>query len=124
MFYSNKNDFLPDIEYLGNVINISGKSMPNDPREAWLPFIQEVRDIIEKEKNLTINFKLDIFNTCSSRYFMDVFSTFENYKDKCKITINWYYPEEDEDDDDMKFLGSEYKERFNLDFNLISIKRI
>jgi len=122
MYEGDNKDRMPNITFVGNVITLEGNAMPYDPRESWLPFVIKLRETLDKEKELIINFKFKIFNTSSSRYFMDIFSSFEKSKDKCKVVINWYYPEEDEDDDDLKWLGMTYKERFNLDFNLISYK--
>lgn len=111
-----RND-IPKFEYLGDVINITGKSIPEDAQEVWLSFIMVMRAELRRRKRLTLNFNLDIFNTSSSIYLNNLFSTLEEYAIKdCKIIVNWYYFEKDED---MFELGDIYKERFKLNFNLI-----
>jgi hypothetical protein len=110
-----KND-LPIFEYKKNIINIKGKSIPEDAKEAWLPFINRINEIIKEEKQITINFNLDIFNTASSLYLNNIFLILENNRHNVDITINWYYLGIDED---MFDLGEIYSERYKLKFNLI-----
>lgn len=103
----NPND-VPKFEFSGNEINISGKSIPEDADSVWRVFLRQLTPYIDKLNEVTINFKLDIFNTASSLYLTNIFEIISLYNTRCKININWYFFEEDED---MQFLGETYQER-------------
>ncbi|MCK9429258.1 MAG: DUF1987 domain-containing protein [Candidatus Omnitrophica bacterium] len=112
-----RNVFLPVFDYLDNIITITGRSNPEDAIETWIPLLNEIKIRIEKYNKLTINFKLEAFNTASSMYFNNIFSELEKYNNN-EIIVNWYY---DPYDEDMEYFGEIYQERFKLNFNLIKI---
>lgn len=112
------NVFIPTFEYSRDVVDITGRSNPEDPVTVWMPFLKEIKERVAKFNKLTINFKLDAFNTSSSMYFNTVFLELEKYSKDNEITVNWYY---DSYDEDMEEFGDIYKERFKLNFNLIKI---
>ena len=99
---------LPIFEFVGNEINVSGRSYSNDPVEEWGGFLTNVRNVVQTKKELQVNFMLDGISSSNSLYLTNLFSIFNEYRIKCKIKINWYYIEEDED---MEFLGEHYQER-------------
>ena len=114
--YTNYNRYTPKFDFNHGTVTISGKSVLEDPGEVWLGFIKELKDYINKYDFITVDFRLDAFNTSSSMYVTNVMLTLDELKDKCKVTINWYYLEIDED---MQFLGEAYKDMTKTKVNLI-----
>ena len=93
------------------IFEISGRSLPEDSAE----FYQPVLDWLEEYKGDTnpetvFVFKLEYFNTASSKLILDILSSLEDIEG-CKI--HWYYYE---DDEDMEEAGEEFSELIDLDF--------
>lgn len=111
-----KDDKIPEFSFSGDTITISGSSIMEDPFQEWSKFITNLRIYIDGRKEITINFELDLINSSNSLYIINVFSVLNEHRRNCKITVNWYYYEADED---MEFLGETYQERNpRLNFNL------
>lgn len=99
---------IPIFEFSGDSISISGRSLMEDPIDEWGDFITSVRVYIQNRVKLTVNFVLDGISSSNSLYLTNLFSVFSEYRRKCKVVVNWYYFE---DDEDMEFLGEHYQER-------------
>lgn len=108
---------IPVFQFSGNIITISGKSLMEDPVDEWGGFITSVRVYIHNRRELTINFILDGISSSNSLYLTNLFSVFGEYRRRCKIIVNWYYYEADED---LEFKGEYYQERNSKlqEFNL------
>ena len=94
----------------GNFI-ISGRSLPEDSAE----FFKDVLDWLDdyaKNPNKSTNFifKLEYFNTASSKKILDVLSKLEDIP---QIAVSWYYYE---DDEDMLEAGEEFSEIIDIPF--------
>jgi hypothetical protein len=110
-----------NFDKITRTIDIEGNSIPEDAQEVWRDFSRDIKEFIYRYEDVVINFKLDIFNTTSSLYLNNVFSFIQGLdKEHYQVIINWYYLEIDEDNYE---LGEEYKERFDIKFNLIEIKK-
>lgn len=101
------------------ILSISGRSLPEDVTV----FYQPVFEWLEQLKNqlsgdLTVEIKLEYFNTASSKILLDIFMLLEDMCDgeKSRARVNWHY---DENDEDMLEAGEEYKEIVSLDFEMI-----
>lgn len=101
-----------------NQYEFSGRSLPEDV----IVFFQPVMDWIEKYSKepgdeMIWKFKLEYFNTASSKILLDILMKLEEIKGKgTNILIQWYY---DKTDTDMLEAGEEYKELVSLDFEMV-----
>lgn len=100
-------------------MEIKGKSYPPDVGSFYEPIIEWL-DTYKDEgtKELNVNLKMEYFNTASSKLLLDILYKLEEIDElEKKVTVNWYYPE---DDDEMLDLGEEYEGLVELDFRHIS----
>jgi len=74
---------------------------------------------MESDQNtINIDFKLEYFNTASSKLILDIFLKLEEMQEHGKkISVKWYFPEEDED---MEEAGEEYADIVDIPFEQIS----
>jgi hypothetical protein len=99
---------------------ISGRSLPEDVTSFYAPVFEWLTEFSENPCDETIfKFKLEYFNTASSKIILDILMRLEELvlSDSADITIEWHYSEAD---DDMLEAGEEYKELVELPFNLVS----
>ena len=102
------------------VFELSGKSIPEDPQA----FYNSVLDWVDQYTanpldKLTVNIRLDYFNTSSSKIIFTIFKKFENMpKAADKIEINWYY---EEGDYDLLESGEDYEALLKIPFNVIEV---
>lgn len=104
--------FEPEVD----IYLIEGKSLP----ENAVDFYQPVFDWAETFFNsadvpaeITIYFKLDYFNTASSKQIAKFFRIIENSAASENVTIKWFY---DEEDTDMLKAGNRYNKLMNIRF--------
>ncbi|MFN8257887.1 MAG: DUF1987 domain-containing protein [Bacteroidales bacterium] len=95
---------------------IEGKSLP----ENAIDFYQPVFDWTEAYLNsnnppseFVLNFKLEYFNTASSKQIAKLLRILETCKISEKILIKWYY---DREDTDMLKAGNRYSSLIKLKF--------
>lgn len=93
------------------IFEISGRSLPEDSAE----FYQPVLDWLEQyasDSNPSTNFvfKLEYFNTASSKLILDVLSALEDIDG---MSVTWYFHE---DDEDMEEAGEEFSELVEVPF--------
>ena len=98
------------------IMELSGRSLPEDSTT----FYKQVLDWIEVYANdpnpsTTFVFKLEYFNTASSKLLLDVLYALE---DLPGIRVKWYFNEEDED---MEEAGQEFCELVEIPFEFIAI---
>ena len=93
------------------IFEISGRSLPEDSAEFYQPILEWL-DQYASDPNPSTNFlfKLEYFNTASSKLILDVLSKLE---DVPNMTISWYFHE---DDEDMEEAGEEFSELVELPF--------
>lgn len=99
---------------------ISGRSLPEDVTaffESTLEWLKQLQDSNLTE--FTLEFKLEYFNTASSKIILDILSLLEdvNNSGNIKIYIKWFSPE---DDEDMIEAAEEYKELVELPFEIVT----
>jgi len=96
-----------------------GKSLPENPNEFFEPVLAWFREYVKEPNNETILvFKMEYFNTASSKRLLDVISIcYEIHKKKLSIIVNWYYRFNDED---MKETGESFSEIVHLPFKFLT----
>ncbi len=104
-----------------NKFEISGRSMPEDVANFYSPLLNWLDEYAESpnEKSI-ISFKLEYFNTASSKALLDILMKLEEiYENGNDVLIKWFYPD---DDEDMQEAGEEYSEIVDIPFEKISYK--
>lgn len=99
------------LDRTNGIFEISGRSLPEDSAEFYKPVLEWLRSYSEKSNDSTdFVFKLEYFNTASSKLILDVLSSLESIGG---TTIQWYHHE---DDEDMQEAGQEFSELVEIPF--------
>ncbi len=109
------------LDSIYNIYEISGYSMPENAYQLYKLitdwFSNNIHLIINN--HIEINFKFKFISTSTLKILIEILKELEKInfiKENC-IKINWYY---EEDDEDMKETGEEYKEIINVPFEIKS----
>jgi hypothetical protein len=100
------------------VFEISGRSLPEDVTMFYQPILDWI-DEYAKEPNAKteVMFKLEYFNTASSKVLLDVLLKYEEINDGGNdVVIKWHYHE---DEEDMKEAGEEYEDIVTVPFEYV-----
>ncbi|MCS6968623.1 MAG: DUF1987 domain-containing protein [Cytophagales bacterium] len=113
------SNYIPTVHFdaKSGVLEISGESYHEYTVEFFQPIIQWLREYLATPgREIVFNFKMVYFNTSTSRRFLEIFDMLEDYQrsKKGKVTINWYYQN---NDFDMLESGQDFAEDVNLPFN-------
>jgi len=93
------------------IFEISGRSLPEDSAEFYRPVIEWINGYAKEAAAATeFVFKLEYFNTASSKLILDVLSALEDIKG---MKIIWYFHD---DDEDMEEAGQEFSELVEIPF--------
>ena len=101
-----------------NIFEISGRSLPEDV----VVFYKPILDWLDEYKNdpldkTVFNFKLEYFNTASSKLLLDVLLRLEDINnDGHEVLVKWHYPD---DDEDMEEAGEEYSDIVDVPFEQV-----
>lgn len=102
------------------ILKIIGRSIPENPEEFFLKLFDWVNGYFKDPQNETlVNVQLEYINSGSSKFILEFFQLFQEYKSKgfsCKIS--WYY---EEDDEAVFELGKHYQNIIDVPFKLIEI---
>ena len=95
-----------------------GKSFPEDAKEFFNPIIAWFEQyVVNPNRETIVVFKLEYFNTASSKKIVDLLNVLkEIHRQKKSIIINWYYKS---DDEDMLETGETFSEIVNLPFKFL-----
>ncbi|MCU4175893.1 DUF1987 domain-containing protein [Carboxylicivirga sp. N1Y90] len=98
---------------------ISGRSLPEDVNMFYEPILEWIDGYSESPNDKTVfNFKLEYFNTASSKIILDILLKFEEIVENGNdVLINWHYHEEEED---MLEAGEEYADIVEIQFEYIA----
>lgn len=97
---------------------ISGRSLPEDVNMFYNPILEWIDSYAEApiEKTEFI-FKLEYFNTASSKVILDILLKFEEIvENDHDVIIKWHYHEEEED---MLEAGEEYADIVDIPFDYV-----
>jgi len=94
---------------------ISGRSLPEDVNLFYQPIMDWIDGYAEDPNDETnFNFKLEYFNTASSKIILDILLKFEEIvENENDVKIIWHYHEEEED---MLEAGEEYADIVEIPF--------
>lgn len=103
--------------------SITGKSLPEDVKEFYNPLINWINEYATSPNpETTLKVKMDYFNTASSKMILEIFEIMKEIQDAGhKVSIDWYYQE---DDEDMQDAGEDYADIVEVPFNFISYQPI
>jgi len=101
------------------IFEISGRSLPEDVAAFYEPILNWLESYAEDPLEKTVfNFKLEYFNTASSKLLLDVLLKLEDlYDDGKDILVRWHFPD---DDEDMEEAGEEYADIVEVPFEQVS----
>lgn len=95
---------------------ISGRSLPEDAVSFYNPVLEWLDHYYGNSplSETKFDFKLEYFNTASSKLVLDIFMKLEEHCSAGNATkVNWYYYE---DDEDMQEAGEEFAELVEVPF--------
>jgi hypothetical protein len=94
-----------------NIFEISGRSLPEDSAEFYQPVLDWLEEYKKHRSPETkFMFKLEYFNTASSKLILDILSKLEEIDG---TTVEWFFHE---DDEDMEEAGEEFAELVDIPF--------
>jgi hypothetical protein len=119
-FYSKKSNTTPYVSFKDGILEMSGKSIPENPREVFDPLLNVFNEYsINPLHKTVLNFEFEYVNSSTSRCLMNLLGISEKIAQSGKeVTVNWYYEKNDEDIYD---LGENMKELINVPFNLLEM---
>ena len=101
-----------------NIFEISGRSLPEDVVVFYKPILEWLDEYKNDPLDKTVfNFKLEYFNTASSKLLLDVLLKLEDINnDGHEVLVKWHYPD---DDEDMEEAGEEYSDIVDVPFEQV-----
>lgn len=118
-FQGNSSTPTVNFDFDKGLVEISGRSIPENALKFYMPLIQWVKDYQKNPKQkTTINFTIEYFNTSSSKSILQILKVLEQmYGAGFNIVLNWFYK-----DDDILEIGEDYQMLIHLPFNMIKIE--
>jgi hypothetical protein len=102
------------------LITIKGIFITENPQGLFENLNQKIDNyLIEPTNDLTLDFKIEYFNTNMSIIIRNLIKKLHDNKDKINLKIRWYFENEDED---MEETGEEFKSLFDdINYELIGV---
>lgn len=102
-----------------NTFIIGDRSYPEDAFEFYSPIIHWLDEYRkEPNENTVFDFKLDYFNTASSKQIFKILLILEEIATKKKVTVRWHYKSSDKE---MYNHGEIFSKIVNAPFEMIEI---
>ncbi len=98
---------------------ISGSSIPENPMDVFTPIFDHLNRYMEDPRPVTeLHFRLDYFNTSTSKLMLDMIHKMESIKEQNgkDVKIKWFYREAD---DDMMEIGEDFANLCRLPIEII-----
>jgi len=98
------------------LVEISGRSIPENPIKFYTPLIEWLKKYIENPKEKTVvNMKIEYFNTSSSKLIFQILKLFEKtHSEVHNVLVKWYFK-----DEDMLETGEDYQMLIKVPFEII-----
>ena len=122
LFHVEPTRITPEINFntAEGILEFKGRSSPENSIKFFSLINEKLDEYIQNANGvaeLKVNFEFDYFNSSSSKCLLDIFRRLIIIKIQGKkVTINWYF---EEDDDDMKEAGEDFRDLLDLEFNII-----
>jgi len=102
------------------LISIEGVFITEDPKNIFESLNIQIDDfLLQPKESLTIEFRVEYFNTIMSLNIRNLLRKIQQYKDSINIEIKWYFELEDEE---MEEVGEEFQNLFeDINFVLIGV---
>ena len=100
----------PGIFYFGekNTLEISGRSIPENPELIFRRLDEWITNHFEKNQVLSVNIMLEYINSGSSKYLYEILKKLTGYaRSGRQVVLKWLY---EEDDEAMLELGEHYRD--------------
>ncbi|MCH9697620.1 MAG: DUF1987 domain-containing protein [Gammaproteobacteria bacterium] len=119
MISAGKDTLGVSCDYSTGLIEMEGISYPEDAAEFFNPVFEWIDSYIEHVKGpIEMNLRISYLNTSSTKCLFDVIDRIEEYyKQNNSVQVNWYH---EEDDEDIREIGLEFKDDMDLPFEVIS----
>ena len=101
-------------------LQIWGRSLPENALDTYNPIFKWLDTYKENPSNITeVDFKLEYFNTTSSKLIYEIFKRLEEIKNKGNlISVKWHH---EADDPDMQEEGKLLSNIIKVNIELISV---
>jgi len=106
-------------DFREGTVEMRGDSYPENSFELFSPAMRWIEEYLAQAgRPLTLNLHLLYLNTSSVKAMMDIFDILEEaHKDGRRVTVNWYY---DEQNERVAELAEEFKEDCSFPFHITS----
>lgn len=96
------------------VMEMYGRSIPENANNVYRPVLDWLENyMVEPKEITTLNFKIEFFNTSSSKFILQILKKLEELnRQDFKVIVNWYY-----NDEDILDLAQDYQELVGLKFS-------
>jgi len=110
----------PEVDFSSGVIQLSGRSIPEDAVAFYQPVIRWVAAYAENPEKFTkVNFRIEYINSGSNRFIYAIFKLLDEcFLKGYDISITWYY---EEDDDTIKGLGKDFQSLLKVPIKLVEV---
>jgi hypothetical protein len=120
--YIEGRKYIPSVKFEleNNHLFFSGQCYHEYTEEFFAPIYEWVRDYLatEPKETITLEFRMDYYNTVCSRCFLEFFEMFENYQTEGgEVQVLWYYRQ---GDTDMLENGEDFKDDIDLPFTFLA----
>lgn len=98
-------------------LSFSGKSLPENPFEFYLPIINWINSYVTSPQSLTtVEFHLEYFNTASSKQIFKILSLLKELSVHHNLIVKWHY---EKGDKDMMLSGERFAKLCGIPIDLI-----
>lgn len=88
-------------------LTISGKSLPENPRDFYTPFSDWLNEFYKTPSNsIKVVFDIEYFNTSTSNILVEILRQLQILRENKEVSVIWRY---EEDDIDMEDVGNDFK---------------
>ena len=99
------------------IFEIEQRCFPEDAKKFFNPIIEWIENYaLSPNPGTNFNFKLEYYNTSSSKQLFKIFLILEELSKKKEVLVSWHYSNNDQD---MLSSGERYSQMFELKFNLV-----
>lgn len=110
----------PEVDFTSGVIQLSGRSIPEDAVSFYQPLIRWVSVYVENPEKFTkVNFRIEYINSGSNRFIYAIFKLLDDcFMRGNEVAVTWYY---EEDDDTIKGLGKDFQSLLKVPIKLVEV---